>query len=440
MEYLRKLIEEAGIAGAGGAGFPAHMKLSDRADTVIVNGAECEPLLRVDQQLMAKRAGDLAAGLDMMVRAMGAERGIIALKGKYREAAAALETVVSGYRELSVFEMKNFYPAGDEQVMVCDVTGRIVPEGDIPLAVGCVVNNVETVLNIYDAAASGLCVTDKWITVTGAVRRPCTVKVPVGITAAEALELAGGAETDRYRIVNGGPMMGKLMAPGDVITKTTKGFIVLPEHHRLLKSLDRDIGSVLREAKTACMHCNQCTDVCPRNMLGHRLDPARLMRIASYGSLCDTTASITGAYLCVECRLCEYGCVHDLQPWRVNRMLKEQLRDAGIPADHRNVPDHVHPFREYRRFPVSKLVRMLGLTRYDRPAPIAGAYCDFARVTLLMKQHAGVPSEPVVKTGDRVEKGDLVGRIPEGRMGTNIHASISGRVTAADKDKVVIER
>ena len=211
MEYLRKLIEEAGIAGAGGAGFPAHMKLSDRADTVIVNGAECEPLLRVDQQLMAKRAGDLAAGLDMMVRAMGAERGIIALKGKYREAAAALETAVSGYRELSVFEMKNFYPAGDEQVMVCDVTGRIVPEGDIPLAVGCVVNNVETVLNIYDAAASGLCVTDKWITVTGAVRRPCTVKVPVGITAAEALELAGGAETDRYRIVNGGPMMGKLM-------------------------------------------------------------------------------------------------------------------------------------------------------------------------------------------------------------------------------------
>ena len=221
-ENLTALVESAGIVGAGGAGFPTHVKLNAKAETVIINGAECEPLLRVDQQLMAKQAGRLLAALDKIVAHLGANEGVVALKEHYHTAAEALQRELPKYPKLRLHLLGAFYPAGDEQVIVYEVTGRVVPEGGIPMNVGVVVTNVETALNVLDAV-DGHPVTKKYVTVTGAVRTPKTVKVPLGITVAEALELAGGPTVADYRIVNGGPMMGRLVPPESAITKTTKG-------------------------------------------------------------------------------------------------------------------------------------------------------------------------------------------------------------------------
>lgn len=438
-ENLTALVESAGIVGAGGAGFPTHVKLNAKADTVIINGAECEPLLRVDQQLMAGQAGRLLAALDKIVAHLGAEEGVVALKEHYHTAAEALQRELANYPKLRLHLLGAFYPAGDEQVIVYEVTGRIVPEGGIPINVGVVVTNVETALNVLDAA-DGHPVTDKYVTVTGAVRGPKTVKVPLGITVAEALELAGGSTVPDYRVVNGGPMMGRLVSPESVITKTTKGLIVVPAGHPLLNSLERPLNVSLRQAAAACMQCSLCSEVCPRGLLGHRIQPHKLMRLTAYGSMCDPAQTPMNAYLCCGCRLCEYACVMGLQPWKLNGNLKNILGSQGICNSLNNKPEQGAPFREYKRFPVHKLIHQLGLAAYDVDAPLEEtALPAYAKVTLPLRQNVGAPAEPAVQTGSQVQKGDLIARIPEGKLGANLHASISGTVTAVSDDSIVIQ-
>lgn len=437
-ENLIAQVQSAGVVGAGGAGFPTHVKLNAKADTVIINGAECEPLLRVDQQLMDRQAEKLLTALDLIVDQVGAERGVVALKEHYHAAAESLKRELPRHPRLSVHLLGAFYPAGDEQVIVYEVTGRIVPEGGIPLNVGVVVTNVETALNVLDAS-EGRPVVEKYVTLTGAVRAPKTVKVPLGITVAEALALAGGPTVSDYKVVNGGPMMGKIVSVGSAVTKTTKGLIVVPAGHPLLVSLERPITDSTRRAATACMQCSLCSEVCPRGMLGHRIQPHKLMRVAAYGSLCDPEQTPMNAYLCVGCRLCEYACVMGLQPWKLNSNMKNILAGKGIRNSLNNKPEHAAPFRDYKRYPVHKLIHQLGLSAYDVDALMDETVPAYAKVTLPLRQGVGAPSEPVAGVGAAVNKGDLIARIPEGKLGSNIHASIAGTITAIDGDSIVIQ-
>lgn len=432
-------VRDAGVVGAGGAGFPTHVKLNAKADTVVVNGAECEPLLRVDQQLMACKPEILLKALQMVVDAVGAGRGVIALKEKYHTAQKAFESLLPRYPALSLYPLGNFYPAGDEQVTVYEVTGRIVPEGGIPLNVGVVVTNVETLLNIYEAATAQKPVTETYVTVTGAVHTPRTMKLPVGITVGQALELAGGPTCAEYSVVNGGPMMGALASPEDPITKTTKGLIVLPAGHPLPAALEKDLKRTLREAGTACMQCSLCTEVCPRSLLGHRLQPHILMRLAGYGSVCDDASTPMNAYLCCGCRLCEYACVMDLQPWKLNNSLKKTLGEKGLRNNLHAQPEKTAAFREYKQYPVGKLIKQLGLAPYDLPAPLNEAVPAFNRVAIPLRQHVGAPAEPVVQVGDKVRKGDLIAEIPKDKLGANVHASIDGAVRAVGPGAIAIE-
>lgn len=439
-ENLIGLVEGSGVVGAGGAGFPTHVKLKAQADTVIINGAECEPLLRVDQQLMAQQAERLLTALDMIVEQVGAERGVIAMKEHYHTAAQALQQQLSHHPKLSIHLMGAFYPAGDEQVIVYEVTQRIVPEGGIPLNVGVVVTNVETALNVLDAVTNGTPVVDKYVTLTGAVKQPKTVRVPMGITVAQALALAGGPTVERYAIINGGPMMGKLVTPDSYITKTTKGLIVVPVGHPLLGSLERPVSVSIKQAATACMQCSMCSEVCPRGLIGHRIQPHKLMRLAGYGSMCDPKQTPMNAYLCCGCRLCEYACVMGLQPWKLNNNLKVELGAQGIRNGLHNTPEQAAPFRSFKRYPVHKLVQQLGLKAYDVDAPFDMQHHAFNQVTLLLRQHVGAPSEPIVAVGDMVTKGDLIARIPEGKLSANLHASISGTISAITADCIVIQQ
>ena len=179
-------IRLAGVVGAGGAGFPTHVKYQARVDLVLANGASCEPLLTSDAHLMAAETDQVLTGLAQAMEAVGASQGLICLKSKHR---AALEAVSRGAEKrtgIGVFELDDFYPAGDEHVLVNEVTGRIVPQGGLPLNVGVVVSNVESLLNVC-LAQEGRPVTERMLTVCGQVREPMVTRVPVGMSVEEVI-------------------------------------------------------------------------------------------------------------------------------------------------------------------------------------------------------------------------------------------------------------
>lgn len=435
---LLNLVKEAGIVGAGGAGFPTYAKLNAKAECVIINGAECEPLLRVDQQLMRDNSQKIVSALSLVMEQVGASKGVIALKEKYHEAIDNLEKIINKDGNISIFKLENFYPAGDEQILVYEVTGKIVPEGGIPLNVGTVVCNVETMLNTYEAYYNETPVTDTYVTVTGAVNNRKTMKLPIGISVREAIDLAGGTYLDEFSVINGGPMMGRIVNLDSFITKTTKGLIVLPKNHKLCRDLQKDVQTMLKESKTSCMHCSHCSEVCPRNLIGHDLHPHKMMRIASYNSICDNKITPVNAYLCCGCRLCEYACIMDLQPWKLHNLLKNTMKNNGIKNTCNNQPEKAHPFRHLKRYPVNKLIRKLGLVEHDKNAPMDYEKVTPKKVSILLNQHIGAPSNIVVNIGDIVKKGDLIAKIPDNNLGSNIHASIDGIVQDILENKIII--
>ena len=433
-------IKQAGIVGAGGAGFPTAVKLKAAPEYIVINGAECEPLLQVDQNLGAVFAGRLLKTLDLLVETLGAEKGIFALKAKYKKAVAELEKEVKPYSRLSVKTLGNYYPVGDEQVLVYETLGRIVPEGGIPLACGVVVINVETLLNVARALEENLPVTDKYLSVVGAVKNPTTFLAPVGLKYAHLIEACGGATVPDPVLISGGPMMGRvetnLNAP---VTKTSKGFIVLNRDHPLVVSKSRRLDEMMRIGQTACCHCMLCTDLCPRYLLGHRLHPDKLMRLAVYNSTCEKEESAARAFLCCECGLCELACVMSLQPWKLHQALKTRLAAAGIKNTGGTAPAEVNPFRAYRQYPIPKLIQKTGLSQFaHQAAPLIDYPGPALEVKLMLKQHLGAPDVPTVAVGEKVTRGQLVASPAEGALGANIHASISGVVKSIDQQAIVI--
>ena len=453
-EQIIQKVKDAGVVGAGGAGFPTHAKIAAQVDavstsrTVIANGAECDPLLRCDQQLMANRAAEIVEGLRLVMRASGAERGVIALKREYTGAVAALQRATRQGENISLHLLESHYPVGDEFVLVYEVTGRLVPETGLPLHVGCIVQNVGTLFNIA-LAQKGIPVTHRLLTVTGAVNEPKTLNLPIGTSIGEAVAWAGGIKIPRwttrteedYAVVVGGPMMGWLAQHlSEPITKTTTGLIVLPKNNVVVRSLGRPLGSWVKRGRSTCDQCRDCTDLCPRYLLGHDLEPHKAMRSINYG-LTEPTAIITAAVLCCECRLCEaYACPLELSPMACYQEIKRQLAAQGWEnVIHKRSDLTPHPMREYRRVPMERLVARLGLTAYEECAcPLDGREYQPQRVTIPLKQHIGASSQPVVRIGDRVQCGDLIAQIPEGKLGANVHASISGRVEAVTGEHIVI--
>ncbi|MCA9961459.1 MAG: SLBB domain-containing protein [Chloroflexota bacterium] len=436
-QEIVQAVQAAGVTGAGGAGFPTYVKLQAEAEFVIANGAECEPLTHVDKQLLIHHAPEVIAGLRAAMQATGAARGILGVKGKYKEIIAGLKAVLGSTTDITIAELGNFYPAGDEQVLVYDVLGRVVPEGGLPINVGCVVQNIETLYNI-DAALNGRPVTEKYITVIGAVRKPMTVKVPIGVTLAEVLALAGGATVPDPVILDGGAMMGNVV--GDLnapVTKRTKMLLVLPYDHQL--SVKRRTPRTVFDAHAiaACDQCYMCTDYCPRHAQGHAIQPHKLILLLASG-VPMTDAQMAGALLCCECRTCNYACPVHLAPGDIALNIKRDLLKEGFKNPYHRTTE-ADPYRDYRRVPMTRLINRLDLAKYDAAAPLTAVTQPFSRVELRMSQHIGMPALPIVKVGDVVKTGDLVGEIIKGGMGAPVHASIDGVVRQVSNEFIVIE-
>lgn len=438
----------AGVVGAGGAGFPTHVKLAGRVDTVIANGAECDPLLQCDQRLMESRAAETVRGVRLAMEATGASRGILALKTEYRAAIASLRRAIGGQADLSLHLLDSHYPAGDEFVLVYETTGRPVPETGLPLQVGCLVQNVQTLYNIA-RAEQGAPVTHRLLTVAGAVARPVTMWVPVGTAIRDVLTWAGGVQpprwsgrgADDYAVVVGGPMMGRVAHSLDEpVTKTSSGLLVLPRDSAVVRSLTRSRRSWVRRGVSTCDQCRDCTELCPRYLLGHNLKPHEVMRAINY-SLARPADKVTAAVLCCECRLCEaYACPLELSPMSYYVAIKQELRAQGwVNQVHKRTNLQPHPMREYRLVPTTRLIARLGLREWEHQlCPLDEGDYRPAQVSIPLRQHIGAPAEPVVRVGVGVAVGDLLARIPEGKLGANVHASIAGRVVRVDSTAIEI--
>lgn len=433
-------IKQAGIIGAGGAGFPTHAKLAGEAEYLLMNGAECEPLLRVDQQLFVVYTDEILTAFAAAAAQIHAAHAIIGIKAKHHDVIVRLRERIQALQvPVTIHEMPDFYPAGDEQVLVYEATGRIVPEGGIPLHVGCVVINVETTLNIY-YAMQGKAVTDSFVTVAGAVPHPVTLKVPVGTAMTEVIAQAGLSDLTGYAVIDGGPMMGRVLADTTAtVSKKTKGYIVLPIGHPLIQTKTASNGAVLREGRSACEQCRMCTDLCPRHLLGHNLNPHKLVRAVKYNMA--TLEELTQATLCSQCGLCTlFSCPANLKPHQINFILKDKLSAVKLRYTPTTTEYHVDRSRSYRRLPVKRLIRRIGLAAYDRPAPLEDVAVTPQDVRISLRQHVGAPAQPVVAVGDAVTKGQCIGHIPDGALGATVHASIDGTVRAIDGEYIVITR
>lgn len=434
---LQGILKDNGIVGAGGAGFPTYAKLSEKADTVILNCAECEPLLKLHRQVLETHPQEIFEALELISKTVNAKKIFVALKKSYVNTADAIKPFLEFFDNIEICLLDDVYPAGDEIVLTYEVTGRIVPPGDIPLSVGVMVLNVETVYNLY-RAMNGRPVTRKYVTIAGEVENPVTVRVPIGITVGEILTLAGEITTPDPAFIIGGPMMGSLGSKANVITKTTNAVLVLPSNHSLIRRRQSKTFIDMKRAMAACCQCSYCTSLCSRNLLGHPINPSEFMRVASNGITNDAAPYINAMY-CSGCGLCEqYSCVQNLSPRMLLAACKTELRNAGVKPGAQEAPV-VNPNRALRLVPMERLTSRIGLKKYNKPAPIIEAVPDFKKVTVLLSQHVGAPSVPIVEKGDTVTEKQIIATAGEG-LSVALHSPVNGKVTAVGKTAIIIEK
>ena len=435
MERLAEIMKECGIVGAGGAGFPSYAKLNEKADTVILNCAECEPLFRLHRQLLSDFASEILWALEAVRMAVGADKAIVAVKASYTEAIESVEDRLDTYKNISISKLPEIYPAGDEFITIYETTGRVVKPGQLPISQGVIVYNVETMLNVYYALKENTPVAYKYITVAGEVKNPLTVRVPLGITFKQAVQLAGGETTPECVYISGGAMTGRLGKKSDVVTKTTNAVLVLPKNHPVVLKKKANTKINIYRAMSACCQCRMCTDLCSRNLLGHPIEPHSFMRAVSKGMTSDVVA-IKNIMYCSQCKLCEmYACQQGLSPGSLIAAFRGEIRTKGIVPDKTPKFSGVSEERKYKRVPMHRLISRLGLNSYDVEAPITQCEKQFTELKIMLAQHIGQPAKAIVNVGDKVKALEKLA-VCEG-LGAEIHSPCDATVNEVT-DKYIL--
>lgn len=433
---LSEILRESGIVGAGGAGFPTYGKLSDKADTILMNCAECEPLLKLHRQLLGTHAREIMQAFALIGETVGAKEMIIGIKKEYKGTIAALHQYIDEFPGMRIHELPGAYPMGDEVVLIYEATGRVVRPGGLPIECGVAVFNVETLWNVYRAVWEQRPVTEKYVTVVGEVEHPVTVRVPVGISIGEVTAMAGAVTVDDPVYLLGGPMMGNFGQPDQPVTKTTNAIIVLSRNHPLVLKKQSRFSIDVARAASICCQCQTCTDLCPRYNLGHPIRPHLFMRAAANRDFRDLEPFLDTMFCC-SCGLCElYSCPQGLAPRSMITEYKNGLRKAGVRAPERSSAP-VQPSRAYRRVPEERLENRLGLAKYNVPAPLDDVARPAKTVKILLSQHIGAPAVAAVSVGDTVSEGDVVAKAAQG-LSVNVHASVSGRVLEVSDRYLII--
>ena len=313
-EELMQIIREAGIVGMGGATFPTHVKLSSgigKVDTIIINASECEPYIVSDDRLCREYPGETLAGIQILMKILGLSAATIAMEDNKPDAARALRRAIDPRSGITVLQLPTKYPQGAEKQLVQAVTGRQIPSGALPAAVGCAVFNAATCKAVYDAVYHGMPLIRRIVTVSGdIVMQPMNLMVPIGTSFNDLLEAVGHSENP-YKVLSGGPMMGFAQFDLSVpVTKGTNAVTILGHKNRFAA------------ANPHCIRCGKCLEACPMH-----LEPLRMYRAAMSADLEEMKA--LSLLDCIECGCCAYNCPATIPLVQAFRAGKQRLRDAA---------------------------------------------------------------------------------------------------------------
>ena len=294
-EEIRSIISDAGVVGMGGAGFPTRVKLSpkepEKIDHIIVNCAECEPYITADYRRMLENPEELIGGLKVVLELFENAKGVLAVEDNKKDCYALLESMTRNEPRIEVKLLKTKYPQGAERQLIYAVTGRAIHSKNLPADAGCIVDNVETIISIYNAVAKGIPSIERVITVSGdGVKEPGNFKVLFGMDQREIIEAAGGMKENVEKVISGGPMMGFSMYTLDIpVTKTSSSLLCFTK------------DEVSEYEPSPCINCGRCVNVCPS-----RIIPSRLADLAERHDE-EAFVKLNGLE-CVECGCCSYVC------------------------------------------------------------------------------------------------------------------------------------
>ncbi len=434
---VKELMQEAGIVGAGGAGFPSYAKLADGADTLVINGAECEPLLYTDYILLQKELTMVLEGIKAVQEFAKIPTALLCIK----EHTAKRLRFTDGMKlseKIIVKTLPDVYPMGDEISLIYQATGRVVKPGNLPITAGVIVFNVETLFNVAQMKKRNQPLTEKYLTIAGDIPEAIVVKVPIGTPVVDLFEKNGISVPETHVVLDGGPSMGKVIdVERAVVTKTTKGLLILPENCEAIRSKFISGDMSIARAETACCQCTRCTDMCPRALLGYPLEPHKMVRTAKQ-AVTIMPEMVLSATLCCGCGICEsLACCQGISPKAVINEYKALLGKNKMRYVGKTEVSPM-PEREYRMIPSERWENILGVAKFDKVGKYIGAQTDYAKVEIYCRQHIGAPSVPCVEDGALVKKGDKIAVAAEG-LSLPQYASIDGKVTLFP-DKIVIER
>ena len=434
---LKEIMKEAGIVGAGGAGFPSYAKLSENVEVLVVNGAECEPLLYTDYVLLHNEIDMVLYGISSVLDFAKIPQSLLCVK-KHTAKRLNLEDGTKLTDRITLKVLPDVYPMGDEISLIYQATGRVVKPGNLPLTAGVIVYNVETLYNVAVAVKYNQPLVSKWLTIGGDIENPIVVKVPIGTLVKDLFLKYNINVLEDHSVIDGGPSMGKIIDyQRAVITKTTKGLLILPNSCEAVKCKLINSKMSIARAETACCQCTRCTDLCPRHLLGYPLEPHKMVRTAK-GAVSISPQMVISATLCCGCGICEsLACSQGISPKAVineYKMLlaKNKMRFLS------QTDVIVAPEREYRMIPSTRWESILGVSNFDKVASFKETDNEFTKVEISLKQHIGSPSVPVVEDGIFVKIGDKIAESGDG-LSLPQHASIDGKAYKFN-DKIIIKK
>ena len=437
MQELKNLMQNNGIIGAGGAGFPSYAKLAEGADLLLINGSECEPLLYTDYVILKNELSIVLSGIAMVLSHTAIPKALLAIK-EHTAKVLGMEDGQKLDSNIFVKVLPNVYPIGDEVSLTYQATGRLIKPGNLPITEGVIVYNVETMYDLGRSVRFNEPVTKKWVTVGGDIENPTVIRVPIGTKISDIFKKLNIILKEGYTVLDGGPSMGKIINPNTyTITKTTKSILVLPNDTEAIRSKKMNVKMATVRAETACCQCTRCTDMCPRHLLGYPLEPHKMVRTAM-GVAEVLPEMVISATLCCGCGICEsLACSQGISPRAVIENYKEVLAKNKLRFNKKGIYT-VTEEREYRMIPSKKWMSVLGVTKFDKQLDFGGEIKEVNRVEIPLYKHIGAPSIPIVKDGDYVNAGDMIAKTGNG-LSVPQHASISGTVTLG-LDKIIIDK